>query len=81
MTNRRMPTARQLVGRRIVGFEPNPYPDGRGGTAHNPTILLDDGSRLAFVAEDTEDQPGVFVLLLSGRTTEPRTLRSPDHEV
>lgn len=50
----RMVSSRQLVGRRIVGFDPRPFPDDRGGVAHNPVIRLDDGSQLAFIIEETE---------------------------
>jgi hypothetical protein len=61
----RMVSARQLAGRRIVGFRPNPFdaedtPHSRW--AHDPTILLDDGSALYFVVEETEfGEYGVFV--------------------
>lgn len=47
-------TSRLLEGRRIVGFEANRFPDGRGGTAHRPVIVLDNGARLTFVTEETE---------------------------
>ena len=49
-----MVSARRLVGRTIVAFYPCPFPDGRGGVAHEPTIWLDDGSRLYFITEETD---------------------------
>lgn len=59
---RRMVQARQLVGRTIVGFDPCPFDDGRGGIAHDPVILLDDGSRLRFVVEETDvGEYGVWI--------------------
>jgi hypothetical protein len=54
-----MVSARQLIGRTIVGFEPNPF-DGRAHAheekrlAHDPVIKLDDGSDLLFITEETE---------------------------
>jgi hypothetical protein len=50
----RMPSAKSLVGRKIVSFEPNPFPDGRGGTAHAPVLFLDDGTILRFVVKETD---------------------------
>lgn len=47
-------TAKLLVGRRIVGFRHNPWSDGRGGTAHNPVIELDNGAVLTFTVEETD---------------------------
>ena len=50
----RMVSARQIVGRRIIGFDPKPFSDGRGfATCHDPEIVLDDGSVLVFVTEET----------------------------
>lgn len=60
----RMVSERQLVGRRIIKFSPCPFSDGRGGTAHDPVITLDDGSRLTFIVEETDTgEYGVFVSL------------------
>ena len=56
-----MVSAKQLVGRRIVGFAPRPSPDGPklpGGKhtcIHQPVIELDDGSRLVFQTEESEN--------------------------
>jgi hypothetical protein len=47
-------SARLLVGRRIVGYDPRPFDDGRGGVAHNPAIVLDNGAQLTFTTEETE---------------------------
>lgn len=50
-------TARLLVGRRIIGFKPQPF---NGGTrAHrsihyDPVILLDNGAWLSFSGTETE---------------------------
>lgn len=47
-------SARQLKGRTIVGYDPRPFDDGRGGTAYCPVIYLDDGSCLCFTTQETE---------------------------
>lgn len=47
-------TARLLVGRKIAGFEPRPFDDRRGGTAHHPVLMLDNGALLRFVVEETD---------------------------
>lgn len=66
----RMVSARQLIGRKIVGFDPCPFDDGRGGRAHEPTIYLDDGSRLKFVTEETDiGEYGVFVMKVAKEPT------------
>lgn len=54
-----MVTARKshLVGRTITAVEFRPFnatPDGKGGTAHNPRITLDNGRELFFLTEETE---------------------------
>src|SRR5262249_4740060 len=60
---RRMPKAKDLVGKKIVRFLTNPFPDGRGGTAHNPRIVLNDGSVLSFTVEETDvERYGVFIV-------------------
>ncbi len=51
----RMVSAREIVGRRIVAFDPGTtrQADGPGyRTIHYPSITLDDGSRLFFCAEE-----------------------------
>ncbi len=63
-----MISARQLVGRTIVRFDPG---SGRVGdnenkgrrTLHSPRIELDDGTILYFIVEEAPDgsEPGVFV--------------------
>lgn len=63
---KRMVSARQLIGRKIVGFNAHPFPDGRphgsGTVAHDPEIMLDDGTRLYFVVEETEvGMYGIFI--------------------
>ncbi len=50
----RVPSARELVGRRIVAFDARPFPDDKGGTAHDSIITLDDGSTLEFKVEETD---------------------------
>lgn len=69
----RMVSARELIGKRIIGFSPNPFPDGRGTTAHNPHLYLDDGSVLIFVTEETD--LGVYGVFMS-RATSPDTQRT-----
>jgi len=56
---KRMVSKRELIGRKIVDFDPRPFDaDPRikrnKRTAHDPIITLDDGSRLYFVTEETE---------------------------
>ncbi len=51
-----------VVGRTIVGFDPGPFDDGRGGTAHDPVLMLDNGVRLAFVVMETESDYGVDIV-------------------
>lgn len=46
---------RALIGRRIVAVHLRPFSDGRGGTAYDPVLVLDDGSRVSFDAQPTED--------------------------
>jgi len=67
-------SAREIIGRRIVGFV-NPTEFARDGrvdrTAYHPDprILLDDGSYLFFITEETDhDQYGIFV----GRSPKPK---------
>lgn len=50
-----MVSAREIVGKRIVAFDPGAAKVGyAGGTKvmHGPTITLDDGSRLIFHVEE-----------------------------
>ena len=47
-----MVSARELTGRRIVGFKPNAHKDDAGNTYHTPEIILDDGSILTFCTEE-----------------------------
>ena len=81
-----MVSARLLVGRRIVGFEPRPFPNGRGGVAHSPRMILDDGSTLVFDVESTQvpggsglyDQAypgeyGIFIQRVAGKRKRGRT--------
>lgn len=50
----RLATKRLLEGRRIKTFALQSFPDGRGGKAHNPVIILDNGARLMFTVTETE---------------------------
>lgn len=45
---------RKVIGRRIVDVELRSFPDGRGGRAHAPQIILDNGRAIRFVVEETE---------------------------
>lgn len=61
----------QIIGKKIVGFEPGSFKDGMGGTAHDPLILLEDGRSLYFVTEETETgEYGVFIGIRSESRTE-----------
>lgn len=59
----RIPQERELIGKRIVAFEPNTWRDENGQARHNPIIRLDDGSALFFAVEELNsgDGYGVFV--------------------
>ena len=57
-------SSRLLVGRKIVAFRLNPFPDGRGGMSCNPTITLDNGARLCFLVEETESDYGIRPIYL-----------------
>ena len=50
----RMESGRRLVVRRIKLFDPGAFPNGRGGKAHAPRMVLDDGTVLHFEAEETD---------------------------
>ncbi len=67
MASLRMISARQLVGRTVVSFNPRPFaarPDApHPGVAHNPVLILDDGAMLTFFVEETETgEYGVCIL-------------------
>ncbi len=47
-------TKRDLIGRRIIGVEWRPFPDGKGRTATNPALILDNGRRVYFTTQETE---------------------------
>lgn len=44
----------KLTGRKIRSIKLRPFPDGNGGLAYNPVILLDNGTRLVFIVQETE---------------------------
>jgi len=46
--------ARLLKGRTIVGYKSGAFRDGRGGWAHDPRLILDNGAVIAFNTEETE---------------------------
>lgn len=48
------PPRKSLIGRTITDVQMNPFPDGHGGTAHDPRITLDDGRELMFVTQETD---------------------------
>jgi hypothetical protein len=45
---------RWILGKRIVEVNMNPFPDGMGGTTHNPVFTLEDGSQVRFAVQETE---------------------------
>lgn len=51
---------RQLVGRQITNIRMNPFDNGRGGQAMNFEILLDNGTSVFFVVEETESDYGIY---------------------
>lgn len=70
----RSPSARELKGRTIVGLNLNAYrvKDGNNGTKTmtDPTIILDDGTRLYFTVQEHPDG-GEYGIAI-GRTTKAR---------
>ena len=45
---------RWIEGKTIAYVALRPFDDGKGGTAHDPVIGFTDGSKIAFVTEETE---------------------------
>jgi len=43
-----------IEGKRVVTFNLYTFDDGRGGVAHIPQLVFDDGSELDFVVEETD---------------------------
>jgi len=50
----RMVAAREIIGKRIVAFDPGMWVAPGRGAVHNPHITLDDGSVLYFDVEETD---------------------------
>lgn len=63
----RMVSAREIVGKKIVSFDPGTY-ILHGQTLHNPHIRLDDGSVLYFSAEEKWSADGDGYGIFIGRT-------------
>jgi hypothetical protein len=66
-------TKKHLVGRTIVDVDPGPFSNGKGGTAHDPTLTLDDGRKVFFVVEETEVGKYGISLCISTRPNRRRT--------
>jgi hypothetical protein len=49
-----MPRARDFIGRTIVAVDFRQFSDGKGGWAHNPVLVFDNGRKVYFVVEETE---------------------------
>lgn len=45
---------RWVIGRRIVDVQMRPFNDGKGGVAHDPVFVLDNGARVRFLTQETE---------------------------
>lgn len=43
-----------VKGKKIVSVELHPFPDGRGGIAHDPVFILENGGEIQFSVEETE---------------------------
>ena len=57
-----MVSARELVGKTVVKFNPGRWTDAAGKIAHDPTITLSDGSELYFTVEETDGgEYGVWI--------------------
>jgi hypothetical protein len=61
-----------LIGRTIVQVDLRPFPDGRGGTAHDPVLTLDDGKQLRFWTEETDVGAYGTTIVVSKRTSKAK---------
>ena len=62
------PRKRQLVGRKILDFRRCQFADGRGGIAYDPEIILDNGTAIRFVVQETDvGEYGVLLVLASNQ--------------
>lgn len=43
-----------LAGKRIKRALLNPFPDGRGGKAYSPSLLMEDGTIVRFSVQETD---------------------------
>lgn len=73
----RAPDPRWLVGRTIVGYTNGTDDENvtnAGEASHDPTIILDNGARLTFIAEELEsgDGYGIFPMYLPPRKERKR---------
>lgn len=72
-------SARLLVGRTIVGFELRSFDVGhhrRRGLTHDPLFVLDNGSRVAFMVDETENERyGIRPLYFPATPTRKRPQR------
>lgn len=68
-----------VIGRTITGVQMNPFSDGRGGTVHDPTFILDNGARLRFQTQETNDlEYGTQVLYIPpGKTGRVKAIGTP----
>ena len=63
----------QLKGKKIKKAHLNPFPDGRGGKAYRPHIVLEDGTIISFVVQETDvGEYGVEpIILKKAKGTQP----------
>lgn len=47
-------TKRDLIGRTIVDVDFRPARDGRGGFFDDPVLILDNGTRIGFLTQETD---------------------------
>jgi hypothetical protein len=55
MSNETLKLKDELTGQVVKSVYFRPFPDGRGGYAHNPIITFEDGTELTFFTQETED--------------------------
>jgi hypothetical protein len=68
-------TKKALIGRTIVAVEFNPFSDGRGGTAHDPRLTLDNGRCIYFSTEETDIGEYGICMMISERPRKSRARR------
>jgi len=64
---RQIRICKKLVGKTIKKIELNEFNDGRGSVAFDPTIIFEDGTEICFSVQETDDDYGVYFILIGRR--------------